>query len=136
MSNNFTSAGITLKIPLFEKAQYAKIKLGKIDVSEQENELDKMRLQLTAEANQYENSLEILAHSIELNKKSIVAKQELLNIAKESFLKERMTIEDYLKYEDDLLFEKAKLYQTQAEKWQTLMKLAVIYGNNIEEIVK
>jgi len=47
-----------------------------------------------------------------------------------------MSIEDYLKYEDDLLLEKSNLYNTQAQKWSTLMKLAVIYGNNIEEIVK
>ncbi len=136
VNNDFTTAGLTLKIPLFEKSQYSKIKLSNIEVKEQENELDKTRLEITAEANQLENSLAIINNAVELNKSSIQSKQELLNIAKESYLKDRMTIEDYLKYEDDLLFEKAKLYQTQAEKWQTLMKLAVIYGNNIENLVK
>ena len=136
VNNDFTTAGLTLKIPLFEKSQYSKIKLSNIEVKEKENELDKTRLEITAEANQLENSLAIINNAVELNKSSIQSKQELLNIAKESYLKDRMTIEDYLKYEDDLLFEKAKLYQTQAEKWQTLMKLAVIYGNNIENLVK
>ena len=136
VTNDFTTAGVTLKIPLFEKSQYSKIKLSNIEVKEQENDLEKTRLEVTAEANQLESSLAIIDNAIKLNKSSIQSKQELLNIAKESYLKERMTIEDYLKYEDDLLFEKAKLYQTQAEKWQTLMKLAVIYGNNIENLVK
>lgn len=136
VNNEFTTAGLTLKIPLFEKSQYSKIKLSNIEVKEQENELEKTRLEVTAEANQLENSLVIINNAIELNKNSIQSKQALLDIAKESFLKDRMTIEDYLNYEDDLLFEKAKLYQTQAEKWQTLMKLAVIYGNNIENLVK
>ena len=136
VNNNFTTAGLTLKIPIFEKPQYARIKLSNIEVSEQENELEKIRLEITAEATQLEKSLTIIEKAIELNKNSILSKQELLDISKESYLKDRMTIEDYLKYEDDLLFEKAKLYQTQAEKWQTLMKLAVIYGNNIENLVK
>ena len=136
VNNDFTTAGLTLKIPIFEKPQYARIKLSNIEVSEQENELEKIQLEITAEATQLEKSLTIIERAIELNKNSILSKQELLDISKESYLKDRMTIEDYLKYEDDLLFEKAKLYQTQAEKWQTLMKLAVIYGNNIENLVK
>lgn len=136
VNNDFTTVGLTLKIPLFEKSQYSKIKLSNIEVKEQENELEKTRREITAEANRLENNLSIINNAIELNKNSIQAKQELLNIANTSYQQDRMTIEDYLKYEDDLLFEKAKLYQTQAEKWQTLMKLAVIYGNNIENLVK
>jgi hypothetical protein len=46
-----------------------------------------------------------------------------------------MTVQDYLKFEDDVVLEKSKLYKAKAERWQTLMKLAVIYGNNIEEIL-
>ncbi len=136
VNNDFTTAGLTLKIPIFQKSQYSKIKLGNIEVKEKENELEKMRMEITAEAGQLSKSLTILNHSIDLNRSSIQSKQQLLDIAKKSYSMDRLTIEDYLKYEDDLLFEKAKLYQTQAEKWQTLMKLAVIYGNNIENLVK
>jgi len=136
VNNDFTTAGLTLKIPIFEKAQYSKIKLRNIELAEKENQLEKTRLEITAQATGLENSLNIINKSVKLNKSSIQSKQELLSIAKASYLKDRMTIEDYLKYEDDLLFEKAKLYQTQAERWQTLMQLAVIYGNNIENLVK
>ena len=136
VNNDYTTAGVTLKIPIFEKAQHLKIKLSEIELAEQKNELKKMRIEITAQANQLEKSLNFLSNSIQLNESTIQSKQELLNIAKASYLKDRMTVEDYLKYEDDLLFEKAKLYQTQAQKWQTLMQLAVIYGNNIENLVK
>jgi len=136
INNDYTTAGLTLKIPIFGKPQYSKIKLKNIELEEQKNELEKMRLEITAQANQLEKSLNIINKSIQLNESSIQSKQKLLNIAKESYLKDRMTVEDYLKYEDDLLFEKAKLYQTQAQRWQTLMQLAVIYGNNIENLVK
>ena len=113
-----------------------KMKLEKINVAEQQNELDRMRMEFTAQASQLENSLEIIIKSEELYKQSILDKEELLNIAKVGYKSDRMSIEDYLKYEDDLLLEKSNLYKIQAQKWATLMKLAVIYGNNIEEIVK
>ena len=103
---------------------------------EQQNELDRMRMEFTAQASQLENSLEIINKSEELYKQSILDKEELLNIAKVGYKSDRMSIEDYLKYEDDLLLEESNLYKIQAQKWETLMKLAVIYGNNIEEIVK
>lgn len=136
VNNDFTTAAITLKIPLFSKAQYSKIKLSNVELQEQQNEFEKTRMEISAQTNQLITSLELLNVSIGLNKNSIESKWQLLDIAKKSYLKDRMTVEDYLKYEDDLLFEKANLYQTQAEKWQTLMNLAVIYGNNIENLVK
>jgi len=135
VNTDYTTVGVTLRIPLFERDQYKKMKLEKINVVEQQNELDKMRLEFTAQASQLENSLAIIINSEELYKQSISDKEELLNIAKVAYKSDRMSIEDYLKYEDDLLLERSNLYKIEAQKWQTLMKLAVIYGNNIEEIV-
>jgi outer membrane protein TolC len=136
VNTDFATVGVTLKIPLFERDQYKKMKIEKINVVEQQNELDRMRLEFSAQASQLENSLAIIINSEELYRQSILDKEELLNIAKVSYKSDRMSIEDYLKYEDDLILEKSNLYKIEAQKWQTLMKLAVIYGNNIEEIVK
>lgn len=135
VDEGYGTIGVTLKIPIFEKSQYSKIKMSKIDWEQQRNELDRMRLEFTAEANQLEKSLILLDNSVELYKKSVQDKTELLKIAKVAYGNDRMSIEDYLKYEDDLLLEESKLYKADAEKWQTLMKLAVIYGNSIEQMV-
>ena len=136
VNEDYATVGLVLKIPLFEKSQYVKIKQSKLDVLDLQNELDKMRMDFAAQAQQLENSLTLLDASIKLYERSVKDKEELLRIAKVAYGTDRMTIEDYLKYEDDLLLEKSKLYKVQAQKWQTLMKLAVIYGNKIEEIVK
>ena len=136
VNEDFATVGLTLKIPIFEKNQYIKIRQSKLDMMDLQNELDKMRLNFTSQAQQLENSLVLLEKSVALYKKSIKDKQNLLDIAKVAYDTDRMSIEDYLKYEDDLLLEKSKLYKAQAQKWQTLMKLSVIYGNKIEEIVK
>ncbi|HFB53805.1 MAG TPA: hypothetical protein ENJ67_03655, partial [Sulfurimonas autotrophica] len=68
--------------------------------------------------------------------KSIQNKEKLLKIAKVNYNSGRLSTEEYLRYEDDVVSAKAKLYEAKAQKWQTQMELAVIYANNIEEMVR
>ena len=100
------------------------------------NELEKTKLELTTQAIGLQNSSLLIENSIQLYNNSIKDKEELLAIAKVSYNSEQMSMEDYLKYEDDVVLEQSKLFNSQTRKWQMVMKLAVIYGNNIEEIVR
>lgn len=136
INEDFATVGLVLKVPLFTKPQYTKISLTKIDLATSENKLAQLNLELSSQANMLENNLKIVDQSIELYSKSIKDKEDILTSAKVSYEAERMTVQDYLKFEDDVVLEKAKLYKAHAERWQTLLKLAVIYGNNIEEIIK
>jgi outer membrane protein TolC len=136
VNENYATVGVTLQIPIFEKSQYSKIKMSKVELEERENEMAKMRLNFTAQAEQLEQSLELLNNSVKLYQKSVKDKEELLKVAKVAYESDRMSTEDYLKYEDDLLMERSKLYHADAQRWETLMKLAVIYGNSIEDMVK
>jgi outer membrane protein TolC len=134
--NDYTTVGVVVKVPIFEKDQYAQIRKSKWDYEASKNDLEKMTIELSAQASQLEKSLVLLESSIQLYTNSINDKQQLLDIAKVSYQSDRLSMEDYLKYEDDVVLEQSKLYKSQAQKWQTLMKLNVIYGNKIEEIVK
>jgi outer membrane protein TolC len=136
VDNDYLTIGLIVKVPLFAMDQYTQIEKSSIDVEASENELDKMTLELTSQVRQLENSLLLLKNSLELYQASIKEKEELLTIAKVSYASDQMSVEDYLKYEDDVVLEQSKLFKTQAQHWQTLVKLAVIHGNNIEEIVK
>ena len=136
VNKDFAIINLVLKVPLFQKSQYAKIKMAKLEVQSLQNDLDQKELELSAQAQQLKINLKILDRQVELYNQSVEDKKGLLKVAKVAFDNNRMPIEDYLKYEDDLLMEQSKFYKTEAEKWQTLMKLAVIYGNNIENLVK
>lgn len=136
IDEGYGTIGLTLNIPIFAKSQYAVIKKSKLEYESSKNDLSKMRLELLSQARELENNLPLLNSSIELYGQSIQDKKDLLEIAKVSYLSHRMTVEDYLKYENDVVLEESNLYKTQAQKWQTLMQLAVIYGNNIEQIVE
>ncbi len=136
VNTDFTTFNLVLKIPLFQKSQYAKIKMANLEVESLKNDLAQKELELGAQAKQLQLNLQILENQINLYKQSIKDKEGLLKVAKVAYESDRMPIEDYLKYEDDLVLEQSKYYQAVAENWQTLMKLAVIYGNDIEKIVK
>lgn len=136
VNEDFATIGLLVKIPLFAKDQYAQISKSKIEIQASENRLENMKLQLLAQTEQLQNNLKLINTKIELYTKSVNDKKELQEIAKVAYSENRITIEDYLKYEDDLVLEESNLYKAQTEKWQTIMKLAVIYGNSIEDIIK
>jgi outer membrane protein TolC len=136
VNNDYTTIGAILKVPLFAKDQYARIRKSRLDFEASKNDLERTSLELASQAAQMQNSLILIANSIQLYNNSIKEKEQLLDIAKVSYQSDRLSMEDYLKYEDDVVLEQSKLFKAQAEKWQTLVKLCVIYGNNIEEIVK
>lgn len=136
VNKDFATVNLVLKVPIFQKSQYSKITMANLDVKALQNDLYQKEIELTAQAKQLQINLHILESQVKLYKQSVDDKEGLLKIAKVAYDNNRMTIEDYLKYEDDLLMEQSKYYKTVAENWQTLMKLAVIYGNNIENIVE
>jgi hypothetical protein len=136
VDNNYALISVVVKIPVFAKDQYAQIHKSHLDYEASANELEQKSLEISSQAIQLQNSLLLVENSIQLYQTSVSEKEQLLEIAKVSYLSDQMSTEDYLKYEDDVILEKSKLFKTQAEKWQTLMKLCVIYGNNIEGVVK
>ena len=134
--NDYTTVGLVVKVPILEADQYAQIRRSHLEAKATENQLNQMRLDLTAQAAQLQKDWMLLDGSVQLYTHSVKDKQELLAIAKKSYEMDQMSMTDYLKYEDDLTLEQANLFKSEAKRWQTLVQLAVIYGNNIEEIVK
>ncbi len=132
----YGNVGVMLNIPLLAMGDYQEIKKSKIQMRQDEVEYQKLEEELSSKAKMLQNSLPLLANSIKLSQKSIANKGKLLKIAKVNYTSGRLSTEEYLRYEDDVVAASAKLYKTQAQKWQTLMELAVIYANNIEEMVK
>ena len=136
VNENFGNIGLLVNIPLLAMDSYQNIKKATITLHSKEVELEKLEEELSSKAKMLQNSLPLLSNSIKLSKKSIQNKEKLLKIAKVNYTSGRLSTEEYLRYEDDLVSASAKLYKTKAQRWQTVMELAVIYANNIEEIVQ
>ena len=97
---------------------------------------DKIKLSLKAKANNLKITLPLLEKSISFAKKSLNNQRKLLQIAKIAYKSQRMTEEEYLRYEDALANVKANLYLLESKQLQTISNLAVLYGNNLKRILK
>ncbi len=133
---SYGDIGVILNIPILHMDQYEAITKAELEVASGEVELEKAREELQAKARALESSLPLLDNSVSLYGKSVEDKKRLLEIAKVNYKNGRLSTEEYLRYEDDVIDAEAKRYKAQTQKWQTLMQLAVIYANPIEEIVQ
>jgi len=136
VNTNYGNIGVVLNIPLLQMDNYSEVTLSEIEVKSSEVALEKQSDELSAQAQMLEDSLPLLANSVKLYEQSIEDKKQLLEIAKLNYKNGRLSTEEYLRYEDDVVGAEAKLYKSKAELIQTKMQLAVIYANNIEEMVK
>ena len=133
---NYGSIGIYLNVPIFDKTISADIQKSKVDYEKSRLTLEKIKEELKDEARALNQELNIVNSSIDIAEKSVKNQEELLKYAEVAFKTDRMIEEEYLRYEDALLDAKANLFSLKAKRWEIFTKLAVIYGNNLEEMVK
>ena len=130
----YYSLGIS--VPLFDKTLDSDMQIKKITVMKNKMKLQKTKEELTAQSSALQKQLKLLINSEKLKKVNVKKEEDLLKYAKVAFEEGRMTEEDYLRYEDAVVSAKANYYEAVSQKWQTLAKLAVIYGNDLEGIVE
>ena len=133
---NFGSAGIYVSMPLFDTSKSTASQQAKIAYLQEKTTLDQTAHSLIVQAKQLEREIRLLKRSVSLAQKSVTDQKRLLHIAKVSLRNESITQEEYLRYEDALADAKAALYKAEAQKWQDIAQLAVIYGNDLRRIVK
>ncbi len=132
---DYGSLALKLVLPL-SKGDISDIEIAKKELLKENYEISKTKLKLKAQAKAFEKQLNIYDKTIQIAKKKIKREKNLLTYAKTAFEVGRITEEEYLRYEDSLLNAQANLEELKAKKWQTLAKLAVIYGNDLERIVE
>jgi hypothetical protein len=47
-----------------------------------------------------------------------------------------MIVEEYLRYESDVLAAESTLYQTRHQLWETVAQQAILYGTDLRGVVK
>ena len=133
---HYGTAGIYVSMPLFDSSKSTASQQARVDYMKDKTNLDQTKHSLSVQARQLDRELILLKRSLKLAQKSVNGQKKLLRIAKVSLKNESITQEEYLRYEDALANAKANLYNIRAKQWQDLAQLAVIYGNDLKEIVK
>ncbi|SMC08790.1 TolC family protein [Nitratiruptor tergarcus] len=135
IDTDYGSLALKLIIPL-SKANLTQIEIAKTALLKEQKQKAQTKLELQAQAKSLQKQLAFNERAQKLAQKKVRHQEELLRYAKTAYDVGRLTQEEYLRYEEALLDAEANLASLKAKKWQIVGKLAVIYGNDLERIVK
>lgn len=136
VDNEYGVLALTLQMPLFNKPAYTAIERAKVKLRREKMSLAKTKIELEAKAKNLSTTLNLLGQSKELAQNSVQHQRQLLKVAKVSYASRRMDQEEYLRFEEKVLTAEANYYLTEARWWETFASLAVLYGNNLEELIQ
>lgn len=136
LHTDFGSIGLFLSIPIFDKTKYTNIQKSRVAYESEMLNIADVKHSLKSKVMKIEKDLKILKVSKRLAKKSVKLNKTLLKVSQVAYKNQRMSEEEYLRYENALFDARASVAEVEAKKWQDIATLAVIYGNDLEEIVK
>lgn len=133
---DFASLSLKLTIPLYDKTISSNIQNSKIETLIAKNTLEKKKLELSSQAKTFEAQL------ISLNKKNlefnnlIDSNGKLLDTAKVALDNGKISIEEYLRYEDAVFEAIANSEQNRFNIWKIQTQLALMYGVKLSQIIE
>ena len=133
---SYNEIALVLKFPLFDHTLSTDESIARVQLEKAKKQLEQTRLDMEALAESLDDKIPVVEKSITLSEQSITDSQTLLAVAKVAVRSGRMTTEDYLRYESDVLAAQAALYQARQQKWQIVAQQAVLYGTDLKGIVK
>ncbi len=136
IDRDYHEVALVLKFPLFDRTLGTYVAIARAQAEKAQKQLDQTRIDTAALEDALAGKLPIIESSIDLARQSIQDSQALLAVARVSLRAGRMTLEDYLRYESDVLSAEAALYQARQQWWQVLSQQAALYGTDLKGVVK
>lgn len=133
---SYDEAALVLKFPLFDRSLSKDEAIARVQAQKAQRQLAQTRIDMAALADVLDRKIPIVEKSIGLAEKSIADSQTLLAVAQVAVRSGRMTMEDYLRYESDVLIAQAALYQARQQRWQIVSQQAALYGTDLKGVVK
>jgi len=132
----YNEAALVLKFPLFDYGLTNDKAIAGVQLEKAQKQLAQTRIDMAARADALNRKIPIIEKSIDLSQKSIADSETLLGVAQVAVRSGRMTLEDYLRYESDVLAAQAARYQACQQRWQAFAEQAAIYGIDLKGVVK
>jgi outer membrane protein TolC len=136
IDRSYSYVGVMLSIPLFDRKLSSSIDQARIQLQRQKQQLAQLRIDLATDAENLQRQLPVIDRSEELAQTSLANNQQLLNIAKVAYRSGRMTTEEYIRFETQVLDAEAALYKTHVDRWQVISQQAVLYGDELTGVVQ
>ena len=136
IERNYGTIMLNVKIPLFEKTVLTDIESKKVDLIKSKLRLQKIKIETKSDLNKIEVNLKLTNENIKRAYKQIQNAKKLLKIAKVAYEARRMTVEEYLRFEVNLLDKQKELYDYIDAKWKLIAQKALLNGNKLTEVIK
>jgi outer membrane protein TolC len=136
INRNYNYFGINISLPLFDQSLSTSIDLAQNQMQREKRRLAQVQIDVTAEADTLRQQLPILERSQELALKSLDNSKKVLEIARVAYRNGRITTEEYLRNETEVLDTEAALHQTNRDRWQVICRQAVLFGDDLTGVVQ
>ncbi len=136
ISRTYNFAGLVLKVPLFDQSLGVDERLARMQLKKTRKKLAAAAIELQALAVNLDQKIPVVEQSLLLAKKAAANSEQLLVIARVAYESGRMTSEEYLRHEFQLLASRAAVYKARDQRWQIAAKQAVLFGTDLKGIVK
>ncbi len=133
---SYNQIALVLKFPLFNRTLKSDESIARVQLEKAKKNLEQTRLDMEALSETLARKIAVIEKNITLAEKSITDSEKLLTVARVSLRSGRMTTEDYLRYESDVLAAQAALCQARQQRWQIVAQQAVLYGTDLKGVVK
>ncbi len=133
---NMASAGLYVNWDVLNKRAKADIQKAKVQRMQTSLEIAKTKKDLRADIRKINQTLKEINKEIRYIKESLRIKKELLIGARTAFRLDRMTVDEYLSYEDDIARTRADLANLEALKNSFKAQKGLIYGINLKRIFR
>ncbi len=136
IDRSYNYLGINVSLPLFDKGLSTSIALAKNQLHREKKRLAQTQIDVAAEADTLRQQLPILETSMELARKSFENSKKVLEISRVAYRSGRLTTEEYLLNETEVLDTEAAVRQTNRDWWQVICRQAVLFGDDLKGVVE
>ena len=136
IDRSYNYIGVKLVLPLFNRSLHTAISQADIQLRREKQQLSQLQIDLTATAESLHQQLPLVDRSDKLAQTTLKNKQQLLDIAKVAYRNGRMTTEEYLRFEAQVLDAEAALHKTHVDRWKIISQQAVLYGDDLTGVVQ
>ncbi|MFN2358608.1 MAG: TolC family protein [Desulfotignum sp.] len=133
---SYNEIALVLKFPLFDPTLGTDEAIARVQLEKAQKKLEQTQLDMAALADTLDREIPILETSIDLAEQSVSDSRTLLEVSRVALRTGRMTLEDYLRYESDVLTAQSMLYLAQQQWWQVLSRQAALYGTDLTGVIK
>ncbi len=136
ISRHYRKLSLGLTFPLFDRTSHVDEQLARIRLKKAKEAYQKAQQDLDAKASRIRGQRPIILGALQKAKKNIALSQKILEVAKVAYKNRRMTIEDYLSHEVDVLNAKTQRSFWIDKQWRLIAEQALLFGQNLEGVIQ